>query len=133
MNKFLKILSTVLLSVSIPSFAVVPWDPEFSWTFPAFYTSGAPLAITDIAETRIYCDELPIQDPVTGVWTRPTPDFVVAAPTGALTSPFKYFGAGDHVCVAGIVDILGAESNPSNPVNFTVPVDVPVPGVLSVQ
>lgn len=101
----------VLTLISISSWAALPWEPEFSWTFPTEYESGAPITVDQITETRIYCDG------------NSTPEAVVTAPAASWTAAFKGFGPGSHTCYATVVDIEGAESGPSNSVNFTVPAD----------
>ena len=110
----------VLLATS-SVWAALPWEPEFSWTFPTEYESGAPLDVSQITETRIYCDG------------NSTPDAVITAPQNNYTSAFKYFSAGSHTCYATVVDIDGAESGPSNSVNFTVPADRAVAPALNVN
>ena len=73
-----------------------------SWTHPTERVDGTPLAVTEIMETRIYCDGAPA--------------IAMAAPTNA----YEFLEGGEHTCYATAVDTFGQESDPSNSITFTI-------------
>ena len=111
------------LFVPVAVLAAMPFNPEFSWTAPTQYVSGAALdPDTDLHPTdawNFYCDgdlapriTLPRSD---RAWVTQVGDFAV----------------GSHSCYVTATDTEGDESAPSGTVNFTVEADAPVPPVLS--
>lgn len=104
----------LLVTLGLVTMAVAQ-AKTMSWTHPTERVDGSPLAVTEIAETRIYCDgEAAI---------------VVAAPA----SSYQYLTPGTHTCHATTVDTQGLESDPSNTITFEVLKAAPAAPVLSVQ
>ena len=113
----LKLLALAPL-LAASSYADLPWEPTFSWTY-GNYSSGQPVTQADVQETRVYCNGN----------TEPT--FVVLD-TDSVTAAFKQFQTGQHECYAQ-AQLASQVTDPSNTVNFTVPVDKAGPLVLSVD
>ncbi len=73
----MKRLITLLFACAVPTvFAALPWEPHWTWTMPTFYVSGAPLDISEIQESRLYCDGAT------------SPDFTIPSPDIEFTTPF---------------------------------------------
>ena len=103
--------------------ALMPFNPEFLWTAPTEYVSGAPLdPTTDLHATeafKFYCDGV-TEPRIT--FPRDAREWVTAVGD---------FSVGSHSCYVTATDLEGDESAPSGTVNFTVEADAPVPPVLS--
>lgn len=76
-------------------------DYPVSWTNPTQYVNGEPLAISDLAEIRAYCD---------GVFTQSLNPADFAGTTLAVS--------GRKTCYITAVVISGEESDPSNSVEI---------------
>lgn len=120
MKRFIPLLFACMVPAT---FAIMPWEPHFTWILPTEYTSGAPLDPADILEAQLFCNGAT------------TPDFVIPSPDTDFTTPFKYFRAGAHAChmIVVLLPGIGDNSGPSNTVNFTVPEDAVKAAVLSVD
>ena len=108
-----------LLLVSSIAFADLPESPRFTWTNPTQYTDGTPLnPATELAEIKVHCTGAMTFEGV--VSTMPVVEEFLT-PTGV-------FADGNYVCHYTSVDILGRESEPSNPTReFTVGAAPPPP------
>jgi len=91
-----------------------------SWTPPVQFTDGAPLLEQELDYYTFYCDgaSVAIIDSVIGQWT-------ADVNTAALAE-------GSHTChltvtaIGGPPPTIGAESGPSNSINFTIGPRVPM-------
>ncbi len=98
--------------------AALPYAPEFTWTPPTRFVSGAVLnPETDLSEYRLYCEEALIA--------------TIPAPTLEYLTSANELSAGPHSCYLTAVDLALQESGPSGVVNFIVAADVPEPPVLT--
>lgn len=92
-----------------------PYRPQLSVQAPTERMSGAPLALSELAEFRVYCDDNPA----------PVDSFPPGGPVSSWLSAPGTFQPGSHVCYMTAVDTAGNESGPSNTANFTVIPDAP--------
>ena len=110
---FISILVAIGL-VAAPLALSAPKD--FSWTNATLRTDGSPFLPSELAETRIYCN-----------------DNLVGSVQGTGTQVTIDLGVGSYVCYATHVDTDGQESGPSGTVSFVITPAVPNPPVLSVN
>ena len=104
---------SILVSIGLISVAVVvqPQPIDLDYTRPTTYEDDSPLPIEEIAETRLYCnDVLVLTEP--GADERFDRIDAVLAP-------------GTYTCYGTVVATNGLESRPSNTVERTVISDAP--------
>lgn len=104
------LLILVALGVSIPALSI---SVDFTYTPATEYTDGTPMPLTQIAETKIYCNGNLVD-------TEPGAD-------GAFTVDLM---PGSYSCYGTHVDIFGRESDPSNTITKQVLPGMPRPPVL---
>ena len=103
------------------AYAQANGDLTISWTPPTQYTDNAPLLEQDLDFYTFSCDGQPVA----------TIDSVIGTRTATVAT--SSLSTGDHVCTLSVTTVLGAESGPSNPVNFTIGPRVPMaPAALTV-
>ena len=97
------ILLLIMLGIIAAPIYAAPKD--FTWQNATQRMDGTAFPVSELAETRIYCDgdALP-----------------VVTVTGSGTSATAEFGIGVHDCFATHVDTIGQESDASNNVTFTI-------------
>ncbi len=107
----------ILVSIGLISGAVMAQSVDFTWTMPTERVDGTALDISELVETRIYCDQDPVPKKVT-----PSP----------ATSATVMLGFGSHDCTATVVDIYSLESAQSNQVTKVIsPTSPPKEPVLN--
>lgn len=102
--------------------AIFAASKDFTYDPATTYEDGTPLPLSEIAETRLYCDG----DDVNPKASQP-------GASGSFSG--IVFAPGNHTCYATHVGTNGLESQPSNSVAFQVLPDVPpnAPGNLTVN
>jgi len=104
------ILVALGLVVAIPTQAI---EMTVTYTRATEYMDGTPMPLSDIQESRLYCD---------GV--------LVSTELGADQDWNPNMAAGTYQCYGTHVDILGRESGRSNTVTKTVIPGLPNPPIL---
>ena len=101
---------SILIALGLAAPLVLAETVNFTYTRATTNVDGTPLALEDIAFTRLYCDG-------TMVVEEPGAD-----------QDFSYdLGVGSHDCYATHVHVNGEESDPSNIVTKVVQPKVPMP------
>lgn len=112
------ILIFLMGMLPLAAFADLPFQPTFTWTLPTAYTDGSVLdPAFELDAVNLYCTGAAAVQQTFPVST-------------SFTSPVGMFSAGIYACHLTVVANLangGAESSPSNTVNFTVSQKAPSP------
>ena len=98
-----------LLLLALIAFGVSAEDKTFAWDLPIARTDGSALDVTELAETRIYCDDVLLQ--------------AIPAPETTLTIDLP---TTTQRCAATVVDTGGLESGYSAWVDIPYAPDAPV-------
>ena len=107
---------SLLVSLGLITGTVIAASTTVSWKMPTERVDGTPLPLSELAETRLYCDGDPIAKHV-----EPAPGI----------SAILILGFGTHVCDATVVDIFALESGRSNQITrVIIPTSPPKPVVL---
>lgn len=101
----------IALGLMVPALSQVT---SFTYTPANSRVDGTPMPLSEIAETRLYCD-----------------GSLVASELGADSSIDADLSVGSHTCYATHVDTAGQESVPSNEVVRVVKPSLPNPPVLN--
>ncbi len=109
----------VLVGLGLITGALYAESISLSWTHPTTRTDGTVLALSDLAETRLYCSTDGGQS-----WAL---EETIAIPAAQASHDFPI---GAHECAVTAVDTNGRESDFSNIVVITVLAAKPSPPVL---
>lgn len=101
----------IALGLAVPMVQAVPVD--FTYTRATEYSDGTPMPLSEIQETRLYCD-----------------GSLVATEAGADQDFNPDLNPGIYDCYATHVDTYGRESAPSNTIQKTVLPGMPNAPVL---
>jgi len=113
-KKFKAWVYSILVTLGVVA-AALAVQVDFSYVPPSEYVDGTPLPLSEIQETRLYCDGA-----------------LVATESGSDGSFTTTLSVGTHICYATVVATNGLESDPSNEVVRVVLTDqLPRPPVLN--